>query len=371
MTLPTALLPRLRRALRRELLLRRGGILSAAFGMTYRCNLRCATCGVWVRGEGDRQPELTAGEILDAARQLREMGVAQALLIGAEPLIRRDAAEVIEGMRDLGLEVEVITNGTLLTEALSERVVKAGVRAITVSIDAAGERHDVIRGQPRAWERAMAGLDRLREARRRLGAERPRLAVHATISALNADALEGLSGLQETTGLDVSFQLASETTPEEVSGTRLDGEVIAGDEFISRDRSYLPDAEGVARIRRFLRTPGILRRHPSLAILASMSDEEIRGGHFPVRTCNVVRGEIFIDPYGEVRPCSHLERYSYGNVRERPVAEIWRGARRRRLVEAVRREMFPVCARCCQHASNLTFGQKAALTWRSLAGRAR
>jgi radical SAM protein with 4Fe4S-binding SPASM domain len=367
--LPTDILPRALRALRREILLRRGGILSAVFGMTYRCNLRCVTCGVWARGETDNRTELTTAEILDTARQLRALGVPQALLIGAEPLLRRDAPEVIEGMRALGLEVEVITNGTLLTEALAERIVRAGVRAITVSIDAVGERHDAIRGQPRAWERAMAGLDRLKEARDRLGADRPRLAVHATISALNTDALAEISGLAEITGLDVSFQLASETTPGEVAGTRLDGEVIAGGEFICRDGTILPDAAGVERIRRFLRTPGILRRHPSLAILASMSDEDIRRGRFPVRRCNVLRGEIFIDPYGDVRPCSHLESYSYGNVREQPVGEIWRGARRRKLVDRVRRELFPVCARCCQHASNLTFRQKAAMLRRGLIAR--
>jgi radical SAM protein with 4Fe4S-binding SPASM domain len=365
---PFDLATRAVRALRREALLRRGGILSATFGMTYKCNLRCTTCGVWVRGETDTQVELTTAEILDTARQLAEMGVPLAILVGSEPLLRKDSLDVIEGIRGHGLEVEVITNGTLFTERTCERVVQAGVRAITVSLDGVGELHDRIRGQVRAYERAMAGMARLAEVKRRLGAKRPRLAVHATISRMNVDALADISALQDTLGVDVSFQLASETSVDEVQSTRLGDEVVAGEEFVSRDGTFLPDEEGVRVIRAFLSRPGILKKHPTLGILASMSDEELRAGRFPVRQCRVVEGEILIDPYGDVRPCSHLENYSYGNVREQPVRAIWEGAKRRKLVEKVRADMFPICDKCCQHAQNLSFGQKARMMWKGIAG---
>jgi radical SAM protein with 4Fe4S-binding SPASM domain len=264
--------------------------------------------------------------------------------------------------------VDVITNGTLFTEALSERLVKAGVQAVTVSIDGIGERHNVIRGQAKAYERSMAGLARLAEVKKRLGKDRPRLAVHATISAMNTDMLEAISDLSESLGVEVSFQLASETSPAEVEGTKLGDQVVAGDEFVSREGTFLPDAEGVRRIRSFLGKPGVLKRHPSLAILTSMSDDDLLHGRFPVHTCHVVEGEILIDPYGDVRPCSHLEAYSYGNVRETPVAEIWRGARRKKLLEKVRADMFPVCDKCCQHRSNLTVWQKGVMMMKGLTG---
>lgn len=366
MNLPTLLATKAWRALRREMRLKRGDILSATFGMTYKCNLRCTTCGVWVRGENDTEVELTTEEILDTARQLREMGVDLAILVGSEPLLRRDSLTIVEGMRALGLDVDIITNGTLFTEATSERVVKAGVRAVTISLDGIGERHDRIRGQERAYERSMKGLARLRQVKERLNSERPTLAVHATISLTNTDELVAISNLSEELGLEVSFQLASETSEAEVTGTTLDGAVVAGEEFISRDGSFLPDAEGVRRIRAFLARPGVLKRHPSLAILSGMSDADIMAGRFPIRTCNVVEGEILIDPYGNVRPCSHLEAYSYGNVREMSVREIWSGAARRRMLDKVRRDMFPICDKCCQHASNLTFWQKGTMLLKAL-----
>lgn len=368
MIAPFDLAARALRALRREAILRRGGILSATFGMTYKCNLRCTTCGVWVRGETDTQVELTTAEILDTARQLAGMDVPLAILVGSEPLLRRDSLDVIEGMRGHGLEVEVITNGTLFTERTCERIVKAGVRAITVSLDGVGEKHDQIRGQVRAYERAMSGMARLAEVKKRLGSSRPRLAVHATISRMNTDALPEISALQDELGLDVSFQLASETSPGEVAATTLDGAVVAGEEFVSRDGSFLPDEEGLERLRDFLARPGILRKHPTLGILASMSDRELREGRFPVRRCQVVEGEILIDPYGDVRPCSHLENYSYGNVREQSVREIWEGVKRQKLVDTVRRDMFPICDKCCQHAQNLSFGQKARMMLKGLTG---
>ncbi len=347
------------RALRREWILKRGGILSATFGMTYKCNLRCTTCGVWVRGETDTMTELTTAEILEAARQLAELKVPQVILVGSEPLLRRDSLDIIDGMRKLGLDVDVITNGTLFTERTSERVVKAGVRAITVSVDGVGKRHDEVRGQERAWERAMSGLERLSAVKKRLNSSRPRLALHATISRLNADQLEELSALQDSLNMDVSFQLASETSPEEVAASRLDGQVVAGEEFVSRDGSFLPTDEDVRRIRAFVSRPGIVRKHPTLAILATMSDDDIRHGRFPVHGCRVVEGEILIDPYGFVRPCSHLEAYDYGNVRDQTIEAIWTGVKRRKLVDKVRADMFPICDKCCQHGQNLSFAQKA------------
>lgn|GEM_PF-2156426 len=356
------------RALRREWILKRGGILSATFGMTYKCNLRCTTCGVWVRGETDMLVELTTAEILTTAKQLAEIGVPQVILVGSEPLLRRDALDVIDGMRALGLEVDVITNGTLFTERTSERVVNAGVRAITVSIDGVGKRHDEVRGQERAWERAMAGLERLTSVKKRLKSRRPRLALHATISRLNADQLEELSGLQDSLGMDVSFQLASETSLAEVHGSQLDGQVVAGEEFISREGSFLPSEDDVRRIRTFLQRPGIIRKHPTLAILASMSDDDLLLGRFPITGCRVVEGEILIDPYGFVRPCSHLEAYDYGNVRDQSIREIWNGMKRRKMVEKVRADMFPICDKCCQHGQNLSLGQKARMILKLGAG---
>ena len=364
MTSPLTLGGKVIRALRREADLRRGRLRTAALAMTYKCNLTCRTCGVWIRGKTDRKIELTTAEILETARQLREMGVTFVVLVGSEPLMRKDTLDVIDGLRAMGFEILLITNGTLVTETVAERLVRAGVTGVTVSVDAVGERHDQIRGQERVYERVMEGLARLREAKEQAGAERPELAVHATISLWNTDVLEEISGLSEALGVTVSFQLVSETSPEEVEATRFDGKVIAGTELVPRDGTFLPDEEGVRRIRAFLRKPGILRKHPSLSVLAAMSDEDIRRGWFPVRTCNVVRSEILIDPYGEVHPCSHLDGYSYGNVREQTVREIWEGERRKRLVNRVRRELFPVCRKCCQHQSNFTPLQKVQMLLR-------
>jgi hypothetical protein len=50
------------------------------------------------------------------------------------------------------------------------------------------------------------------------------------------------------------------------------------------------------------------------------------------------------------------------------VSEIWQGVRRRKLVDQVRRDLFPVCAKCCQHASNLTARQKAQMLIKGLRG---
>ena len=151
---------------------------------------------------------------------------------------------------------------------------------------------------------------------------------------------------------------AGSAKPEVVEATTLDGQVIAGTELVARDKSYLPDAAGVKRIRTFLETPNVLGKHPALQVLTMMSDEDIMHSRFPVKQCSVIRGEIQIDPYGNVTPCSHLGGYSYGNVLNSSIRDLWNGEKRERLRQELKKGLLPVCPNCCQHSNNWTPAQK-------------
>ncbi|HEY0841126.1 MAG TPA: GTP 3',8-cyclase MoaA [Vulgatibacter sp.] len=110
--------------------------------VTDRCNFRCGYCMPAERfGPGHRF--LPSGSLLDfdeieaVARAAVRLGVEKIRLTGGEPLLRPGIEELvqrragIEGLRDLALT----TNGTRLA-ALADGLAEAGLRRVTVSLDA-------------------------------------------------------------------------------------------------------------------------------------------------------------------------------------------------------------------------------------------
>lgn len=103
--------------------------------ITERCNLRCTYC---MPSEGiDLTPKphlMTKAEILDFAKIFVEMGVKKIRLTGGEPLVRKDAKEIIEGLGKLPVKLAITTNG-ILVDRFIDTFQQAGLMAINVSLD--------------------------------------------------------------------------------------------------------------------------------------------------------------------------------------------------------------------------------------------
>lgn len=104
--------------------------------LTDACNLRCAYC----------MPEektlvtpshkmMRADEILEIAKVFVELGVTKIRLTGGEPLVRKDAKEIILKLSELPVELTISTNAVLVDEYID--VFKlAGIKNVNVSLDA-------------------------------------------------------------------------------------------------------------------------------------------------------------------------------------------------------------------------------------------
>ncbi|MET9454429.1 GTP 3',8-cyclase MoaA [Streptomyces canus] len=109
--------------------------------ITDRCNLRCRYCMPREHfGPGHRYLEpadlLTFDEIARLARVFASLGVRKIRLTGGEPLLRRGVADLVALLAAVpGLDLAMTTNGLLLP-AFAERLAQAGLRRVTVSLDA-------------------------------------------------------------------------------------------------------------------------------------------------------------------------------------------------------------------------------------------
>lgn len=111
--------------------------------VTDRCNFRCTYCMPKELFGADhaflpRASLLTFEEIARLARLFAQLGVTKLRLTGGEPLVRKDIVRLVAmlaptpGITDISLT----TNGSLLSRDLAQRLRDAGLRRITISLDA-------------------------------------------------------------------------------------------------------------------------------------------------------------------------------------------------------------------------------------------
>lgn len=133
--------------------------------LTSRCNVACSYCDV-NRELGRPAVDLPLGRL---ERLLDETPSLQTLLPfqWGEPLMYPELDEAVAMAAARGVRTYLTTNGTLLDGARFERLARAGLVRLTVSLDGDEASHRARRGY--AQEPVLARLAEAREAQRRLG----------------------------------------------------------------------------------------------------------------------------------------------------------------------------------------------------------
>ena len=127
---------------------------------TTRCNLSCRHCGSdcsIASREKDMPIEdfLRAVDTIPAKERPKNFLV---VLTGGEPLLRPDIEEVGRAISGRGLMWSMVSNGWFYDEAMHARLMGAGMRALTISLDGLKESHDWMRGRPGSYERALRAI---------------------------------------------------------------------------------------------------------------------------------------------------------------------------------------------------------------------
>jgi radical SAM protein with 4Fe4S-binding SPASM domain len=127
---------------------------------TLRCNFFCKHCGSNADRKGDEK-ELSTSEIKETLKSISKDFNPKDIMIaitGGEPLLRSDLFEVMEYASGLGFRWGMVTNGFLVNEKTVEKMKKAGMGTVVVSIDGIGKTHDRFRGVDGAFNRAIEAV---------------------------------------------------------------------------------------------------------------------------------------------------------------------------------------------------------------------
>jgi MoaA/NifB/PqqE/SkfB family radical SAM enzyme len=96
-----------------------------------RCNLSCTYCNEY----DDRSAPVPTADVLRRIDRLIDLGTGVVTLSGGEPLLHPDLDAIISRIRQRGAIATLITNGYLLARDRVERLNRAGLDHLQISID--------------------------------------------------------------------------------------------------------------------------------------------------------------------------------------------------------------------------------------------
>ncbi len=325
--------------------------------LTYRCQSRCKTCGVWRRTPDD---ELTAGEIAAFVRE--NPRITWADLTGGEIFLRPDIDEILDavvgGWKRLAL-LHFPTNG-LATACILRSVRRiagrmAGRIVVTVSLDGDEETNDEIRGVQGAFRRQLDTFKALRGTRgvtSVLGLTLSSYNVERFAQTLAACAREIPGFAADDVHLNVADLSAHYYGNECDTGIRPD---VASARHVLR---------GYRRLRSWPRSVA----HVTEGVYLRYLDGFLRTGVTPV-PCHALRASCFVDPGGVVYPCITYS-HPIGRLRDTGMSlgPIWDATATRRLQRDIWAGDCPQCWTACE-AYQTILGNVLAGRWRRGHGR--
>ncbi len=271
--------------------------------LTYRCPLQCPYCSNPLDFARSHE-ELTTAEWIEVFRQAREMGAAQLVFSGGEPLVRQDLAELIEAARGLGYYTNLITSGIGLTEDKIASFAEAGLDHIQISFQAADEEvNNLLAGSKKAFAHK---LEMARAVKK-----------HGYPMVLNF-----VTHRHNIDNIDQIIRLCIEL---EADFVELATCQFYGWAELNR-AGLLPSKEQLIRAERITnewRDKLAAENHPCKLIFVTPDYYEERP-----KACMNGWGNLFLDitPDGTALPCHSARQLpvEFSNVREHSIEHIWR-----------------------------------------------
>lgn len=107
--------------------------IKAMVELTYRCNLKCRHCYVAPQTCYRGRKELDTGQVFNILDQLTQAGCLNMGFTGGEPFLREDIFEILAHAKKKGLNIVILTNGTLITPDKADRLERLGLNKIDIS----------------------------------------------------------------------------------------------------------------------------------------------------------------------------------------------------------------------------------------------
>ncbi len=275
---------------------------------TLSCNAKCKHCGSSAESK-KYEGELTTQEIKDAFKQIAKDMDASKILInvtGGEPLVRKDLCEVMEyATNELGFHWGMTTNGILLTPENIEKLKKANMETVSISVDGLEKTHNEFRGVPGSYAKIINNIKKLKEAN-----FVKHIQVTTVFNKSNIHEMEELYGVMKSLDLD-SWRLVS---MDPIGRANENSELLLDGKELKRLLDFIKKNNKRGKLELTYGCPGFLGLD---------YEKEVRKGYFNCRTGISVASILY---NGDLFVCPNVKRMPnliQGNIRKDNFKEVW------------------------------------------------
>lgn len=315
-----------------------------------QCNLRCRMCPIAYRDEGGRSPDgslrppafmpfETFRRLIEQFPDLRELQL-QGM---GEPFLHPRFLDMVRYAAARGIEVSTNTNLTALSERRAEECVTSGLKRLCVSLDAAEpEAYEWIRIGAR-FDRVARNLERLVEAKHRLGCGDPHIRLVAVAMRRNLEQLSRLVRLAHHYGVDdvlvqhLAHDFSEGSLPERYRPMR---------EFVERETLL---GEDPARVEHWFGEARRVAAELKIPLRLPKVEKRPRGCDWPWRGA-------YIAYSGHAMPCCMIatpDRLNFGDMAKEDVVTVWSNDAYRRFREQLASDDPPdICKGCAIYNGN-------------------
>ncbi len=167
--------------------------------LSHKCTYNCQMCGVVNILKGY---ELSLEDVKRIFDEVSGWDWDFTIVItGGEPFLRKDIFEIFNYAQELKLGIEVVSNGSLISQEIAEKVMSSGLKNIAISLDGAKEEtHDFIR-EKGAFRKVAQAVKLLSAAKKKAGFG-PQISVWTTIMKENVGELFDIIALTKNMGVE-------------------------------------------------------------------------------------------------------------------------------------------------------------------------
>ncbi len=298
--------------------------LFAVWNFTNRCNLSCRHCYQDSR-HAAVSGELSCDEKLDVIDQMGRAHMPMVAFSGGEPTLSKDLVPAIERARRYKMHVTLATNGTTMTRDRAKQLAAAGLRYVEISLDSVSpQTHDGFRGVPGMWEKAVSG------AKNVVATEGLRLGIAMCVHRDNIGEVEAMLDFAERIGAGCFAHfnfipvgrglrmVSGDITPDQRERLL----AMLNERMQSGGIGVISTAPQLGRV--CLAGAALEDGLTTCSHAGSGSGVKARVVAKYLGGCGAGRTYICIEPNGDVTPCVYLPHRVMGNVRDKPLMDIFR-----------------------------------------------
>jgi len=277
------------------------------FAITYRCNSKCRTCFIW---KMKQKNELSLKEIKKISKKLDFIHWIR--LTGGEPFLRKDYVDIMKTLDKNIPDLYMITTPTngLLPDLIFEKVKRVlkffdKTYIITVSLDGPKKIHEKIRGVKGSWNKAIETYRRLKQLENQH--KNFKVFFGYTISPFN------LGFFKQT--VEEIKKIFPEITPNDFHVNLFQTSDVYYKNVNQRlNKDYPKKARKEIDVILKSRNNSMNPIDKIETKYLELGKEYLKKNKIPIN-CNVFNLSCFVDPFGNVFPCSIFNK-RLGNLKE-------------------------------------------------------